>query len=284
MAEEQNEDKTTDEDAPGTEEGADENGKNQDEDDGLTEFQKEASSHGWTSLEEYVDKGGDADQYVGAGAFLKNHRAIERDRTQKAEISGLKASVDKLAVTSAATMMAQRDGFRKELEAARAEARTDEDFEKFEEASEELKKLDALEEAPDEPATPEKPQVMTDFITEHPELDDGNADYDPILAGAINAFITQEAKELGRVLAKQPPTDYEMKTILNKAFEAADAKMNGNEQPKGRRKGLKLNGGKRPGTKTVKLGKAAQELYDSFKEQGHDDAAEDFKKRMTEAA
>lgn len=282
MNKEQNEDKIPDETkAPDPAEEGQGDANQEEGDDGLSDFQREASSHGWTSLKEYVDKGGDPDQYVGAGAFLKNHRAIERDRTQKAEITGLRASVDKLAETSAAALTAQREGFRKDLEAARNEARDNEDFDKFEEASEELKKLDALEEAPDEPKTPAKPPVITAFIIQHPELDDGSEDYDPILTGAVNTVIAQEAQKLGRDLGKEPPTDAEMKSILDTAFATADARMNG-PQAKGRRKSPNVRGGNKRGAgASAKLEPAAQQMYDSFKEQGLDDAAEDFKKRMT---
>lgn len=252
--------------------------------DSLTDQQKEASGHGWAPLQDYLDNGGDEDDYVGAKAFLKNYDAIKKNRSQDQEIKSLHSKLDNVGNAVAKQLQVAQDATRKEIEAELANAKDEEDFDRYDKASEALKELET-QDASDEADTPAKPPVILDFIAKHPQLDETSADYDPIMVGAVNQLITEGAKEMGRDLAKQPPTDFEMNVILKEAFETAEDRLSGKPPSKGKRKAPNVQGKGKGGKKSEgKLSVSQQGMYDHLKENVSDGAAENFKKSSLEEA
>lgn len=255
------------------------------DDDGLTDAQRDASEHGWTPYQEYVDNGGDPDKYSGAQTFLTNYEAINRGRERDKEMGKMSGKIDRMSESFAKSMTAQETSIRKEYEAKKTEARKDEDFEAYEEADTELKRLDAREKDRDTPAGQEIHPVVADIVSKNPSIDKESDDYDPLMYGAVYGAVAAGIEGLGRDTTKSPPTDFELRHIMEGAIESAQERMNGSPPEKQGRKAPNIRtGGKKPAASTGKLDPQSQDVYDNFVENGLKDAAENFKKTRLEGA
>lgn len=153
--------------------------------------------HGWTSKEEWIAQGKDADDWVSAKQFEARHKLTTKLRDTEKEAKATKSQLD-LVQQVVLDMAEQNHGTKMaELEAKRQAAIVDGDIDavtEIEQQQQELResklKLEVNNEPeeptpaqdPQDPAAPQIAPAAQKYIEDNPWMDKSNPAYDPVAA------------------------------------------------------------------------------------------------------
>lgn len=241
-----------------------------------------AESKGWQDRE---DKDGD---YVGFKAFVRNHDRIESIKNGKGELKDLQRELREVVrgqrdikEQQEARHKAELDQMKAELEKVRANAKENLDFEAYDKAGDELDKLKAAA-APKIDKPQGEAQVFVDFRSENPELLRDSDVYDSALTSLVENEVNGKVRAFYERYDRLPD-EQDIKSYLSDAIvEAKSGLVKYQDQNKPSRKPPATNPATRKGGKVTldpsKLSSSDRGMYDYYKGQGLDKAAEAFLK------
>ena len=240
-----------------------------------------AESKGWKSDPATAKPG----YFTDYRAFVNKHDTIQESKASKAEAANLERKIDQLAksqmeVAQRITQQHEREiaDLKSKLEAKRANARDEGDFDEYEKAGEQLKALETPA-VKDEPPVPSEAQPILDFRAKHPEILATSDNFDPDLNDLLQIRLNN-AISSGKVTTEEQWHELAETTLTNLKSQSVKYQAKPTPTPPN---SASANG-RRPTAKidVSSLNEGERMYYNHFMESGMKEAAAEFLKNAIE--